>query len=27
VSYGKTEMLVTMVSMGILLNLSREARA
>jgi cell division protein FtsW len=24
VSYGKTEMLVTLVSLGILLNLSRE---
>jgi cell division protein FtsW len=27
VSYGKTEMLVTMISVGVLLNLSREARA
>lgn len=27
VSYGKTELLVTLISMGVLLNLSREARA
>ena len=27
VSYGKTEMLVTLVSVGILLNLSREVKA
>ena len=27
VSYGKTEMLVTLVSIGILLNLSREVKA
>jgi cell division protein FtsW len=27
VSYGKTEMLVSMMSMGLLLNLSREVRS